>query len=138
MVRIVLVAAVAVCGFAGEPGLMPWPAKMAAGSGGMNIDAGFSVRSSYSDARLKAAMERLTTRVGRQAGIEITGGGRGLTIDCQERGDIRFSLLSFVWRWFFPARYKLPPTRREAINLLGNAIPPPMARDVIGAVSAKL
>lgn len=34
----------------------------------------------------------------------------------------------------FPANYHLPPTRREAIELLGNAIPPPMARDVIQEV----
>lgn len=32
--------------------------------------------------------------------------------------------------------YKLPPTRREAIHLLGNAVPPPLVRDVIKAVAA--
>lgn len=31
----------------------------------------------------------------------------------------------------FPDDYKLPPTRAEAIHLLGNAVCPPMARDII-------
>lgn len=31
----------------------------------------------------------------------------------------------------FPPVYRLPPTRREAIHMLGNAVPPPLARGVI-------
>lgn len=34
----------------------------------------------------------------------------------------------------FPADYQLPRTRREAIHLLGNAVCPPVARDIIAAL----
>lgn len=35
----------------------------------------------------------------------------------------------------FRDTYKLPPTRREAINLLGNAVCPPVATDLINAIN---
>lgn len=34
----------------------------------------------------------------------------------------------------FPAGYRLPPTRKEAIHMLGNAVCPPVARDLIQAL----
>lgn len=34
----------------------------------------------------------------------------------------------------FPEHYVLPPTRREAIFMLGNAVCPPVARDVVTAI----
>lgn len=34
----------------------------------------------------------------------------------------------------FPAGYKLPEKHRDAVFMLGNAVPPPMARDVIQAL----
>jgi DNA (cytosine-5)-methyltransferase 1 len=34
----------------------------------------------------------------------------------------------------FPPYYRLPATRREAIHMLGNAVPPPMARAVIAEI----
>lgn len=36
----------------------------------------------------------------------------------------------------FPAGYRLPPQQRQATMMLGNAVPPLMARDVIAAVRA--
>lgn len=33
----------------------------------------------------------------------------------------------------FPASYRLPPGRKAAMQMLGNAVPPPLARDVIEA-----
>lgn len=36
----------------------------------------------------------------------------------------------------FPAAYKLPPDKRLAMHLLGNAVCPPVARDVINALKA--
>lgn len=36
----------------------------------------------------------------------------------------------------FPDGYKLPSAHREAVHMLGNAVPPPMARDVIQALRA--
>jgi len=38
----------------------------------------------------------------------------------------------------FPADYLLPDTRREAIHLLGNAVCPPVARDIITALMAAI
>ena len=38
----------------------------------------------------------------------------------------------------FPADYQLPRTRREAIHLLGNAVCPPVARDIITALAATI
>ena len=38
----------------------------------------------------------------------------------------------------FPADYQLPRTRREAIHLLGNAVCPPVARDIIAALIAAI
>lgn len=38
----------------------------------------------------------------------------------------------------FPADYQLPRTRREAIHLLGNAVCPPVARDIIAALRAAI
>lgn len=34
----------------------------------------------------------------------------------------------------FPASYKLPSVRAQAIHLLGNAVAPPMARDILSAI----
>jgi DNA (cytosine-5)-methyltransferase 1 len=34
----------------------------------------------------------------------------------------------------FPSDYKLPPTRREAIHLMGNAVTPPVVTDFINAI----
>ena len=34
----------------------------------------------------------------------------------------------------FPTTYRLPPTHREAVHMLGNAVCPPVARDVINAL----
>lgn len=34
----------------------------------------------------------------------------------------------------FPAGYQLPPTHREAVHMLGNAVCPPVARDLINAL----
>lgn len=36
-----------------------------------------------------------------------------------------------------PESYTLPPTHREAVHLLGNAVCPPVARDLITAVIAQ-
>ena len=38
----------------------------------------------------------------------------------------------------FPDTYKLPENGRLAMHMLGNAVPPPMARDYIAAVKAQL
>lgn len=38
----------------------------------------------------------------------------------------------------FPARYKLPASTPEAMHLLGNAVPPPLARDVLRALITRL
>lgn len=37
----------------------------------------------------------------------------------------------------FPAGYRLPPTRRDAIHLLGNAVCPPVARVLVAAIQAR-
>jgi DNA (cytosine-5)-methyltransferase 1 len=34
----------------------------------------------------------------------------------------------------FPKRYRLPVSKHEAMHMLGNAVPPPLARDVIAAL----
>ena len=34
----------------------------------------------------------------------------------------------------FPASYQLPPNKREAVHLMGNAVCPPVARDIIDAL----
>ncbi len=34
----------------------------------------------------------------------------------------------------FPPGYRLPPTRREAIHMLGNAVPPPLARGIVASL----
>lgn len=34
----------------------------------------------------------------------------------------------------FPSSYHLPPTRKEAIHLLGNAVCPPVGRDIVSAL----
>lgn len=34
----------------------------------------------------------------------------------------------------FPTTYKLPPTKREAMNLMGNAVCPPVVEDLIDAI----
>jgi DNA (cytosine-5)-methyltransferase 1 len=36
----------------------------------------------------------------------------------------------------FPSQFELPDNRRTALHLLGNAVPPPLARDIITAVNA--
>jgi DNA (cytosine-5)-methyltransferase 1 len=38
----------------------------------------------------------------------------------------------------FPAAYKLPEQHKEAVFMLGNAVPPPLARDVISTFRAAL
>lgn len=38
----------------------------------------------------------------------------------------------------FPAHYQLPPTHKLAVHMLGNAVPPPLARDFVAAVAAHL
>ncbi|MDH1904146.1 DNA cytosine methyltransferase [Comamonas aquatica] len=38
----------------------------------------------------------------------------------------------------FPADYQLPPQHHQAVHLLGNAVCPPVARDVISALMAKI
>ena len=57
---------------AAEIQLMPWPAKLSPGSSVLQIDAGFGISTSgYSDARLEAAIARLTNRISRQTGIQM-------------------------------------------------------------------
>ena len=34
----------------------------------------------------------------------------------------------------FPARYRLPAKHREAVHMLGNAVVPQVAADIIGAL----
>ncbi|HEY2018437.1 MAG TPA: beta-N-acetylhexosaminidase, partial [Bryobacteraceae bacterium] len=64
---------------AATPPMMPMPAKVGAATGRLAIDGSFqAAATAFSDARLKAALERLTARVARQTGIPI---GLGKTPD---------------------------------------------------------
>lgn len=38
----------------------------------------------------------------------------------------------------FPAGYVLPPTKRAAVHMLGNAVCPPVAAEIVGQVAARL
>lgn len=69
--------------------LMPVPAKLALGEGGLPIDARFAVAfTGFNDPRLEAAGERLVQRITRQTGIPIVakGGMVALVVKCEGRG----------------------------------------------------
>lgn len=68
--------------------LMPMPAKVSPGQGGLAIDSTFTVAiSGYSGPRLGAAARRLISRISRQTGIPLADtlskGPATLTIECQ-------------------------------------------------------
>ena len=63
--------------------LMPMPVSVVPGEGRLAIDATFAVETrGFSDARLQAALRRLTVRIARQTGIEIRGGKPVLALEC--------------------------------------------------------
>ncbi|MBZ5607089.1 MAG: family 20 glycosylhydrolase [Acidobacteriia bacterium] len=58
--------------FAGEPDLMPWPAKISTGQGSLAIGQTFQVAlTGYSEPRVRAAAERLMARLALQTGIPL-------------------------------------------------------------------
>ncbi|MDP8982821.1 MAG: family 20 glycosylhydrolase [Acidobacteriota bacterium] len=80
-----MIAALTVCPLmAGEPALMPAPAKLTPGEGRLAIDAGFGVTvTGADDGRVRAAADRLTARLSVLTGAKIGGSGaRKLVIHC--------------------------------------------------------
>lgn len=75
------------------PALMPLPYRLEFKTGGMPIDNSFHVTSrGYTDARLKAAADRFTTRLSRQTGIPFYAGSQRATpvvefvVECRASG----------------------------------------------------
>src|SRR5258708_39244294 len=71
----------------GLPTLMPMPSKVAVSTGQLRIDSTFRIAAVNSDRRLDAAIQRLTVRIFRQAGlsaIHLKGAKPTLTIECRE------------------------------------------------------
>lgn len=97
--------------------------------------------------RVRAARARF----GRRFVMPYYGSGSGLTGRCLSRP---LGTITTLARWAvvdgdrmrmltkdesraamgFPAGYLLPPQHREALHMLGNAVVPPVARDVINAI----
>ena len=78
---------------AAVPIMMPMPAKIQTGDGRLAIDGSFTAAASgFSDPRLSAALQRLTSRVARQTGIPIGLGRTGdatrptLRVECAAAG----------------------------------------------------
>lgn len=91
------------------------------------------------------------TRFGSRFVMPYYGSGSGLTGRCLSRP---LGTITTLARWAvvdgdrmrmltkdesraamgFPAGYLLPPQHREALHMLGNAVVPPVARDVINAI----
>jgi hexosaminidase len=87
MKRFVLVCTLAACVHA-APALMPLPVKLDPGSGALSIDGSFGVTASgVRDARLDAAMRRLSERLSRQIGIQFLGPAAStVKVECAARG----------------------------------------------------
>jgi hexosaminidase len=88
MLRAILIAAFLTPAImAAEIQIMPWPAKLSPGNGALQVDTGFSIStSSYSDTRLEAAIARLTNRLSRVTGIQLSAlkpQRATLTISCR-------------------------------------------------------
>lgn len=104
--------------------------------------------------RAQATLERIRVareRFGRQFVMPYYGSGSGLTGRCLSRP---LGTITTLARWAvvdgdrmrmlttsenraamgFPDTYQLPQAQREALHMLGNAVVPPVARDVINAI----
>lgn len=74
MLRTILIAfLVSPLVMAADIQLMPWPAKLTPGNGSLPIDSAFGIAlDGSSGARLEAAIARLTTRLSRETGIQMS------------------------------------------------------------------
>lgn len=92
ILAISLALGAAAVGSAAAPTLMPLPAAFQLAPGSLPVNGDFSVASSFSDARLDAALTRLVARLSRQTGIPMagarpTGGARAaLMVECAAAG----------------------------------------------------
>jgi hexosaminidase len=88
MIRFLLVCTLAACVHA-APALMPLPVKMTSGSGALAIDGAFGATATGpKDARLDAALRRLSDRLSRQTGIPFLGPAAStLKVEVTRAGD---------------------------------------------------
>ena len=91
MMRLLLLAGIAVWTYAQPLALMPMPAKITQSSGVLLIDSSFQVAlKGYDEPRLDRAAQRLLERLSKQTGMRMLNAKSAkpaLTISCEHKGD---------------------------------------------------